>query len=123
MSDLTPRKRKLYQRIRRKESAICKLKKKLRKKYRSRKLKDLHDVDSDPLMLKLSKSLNAQAVSLLAAFFRNRRHKPRGSRWNFKVKILALSVLKRSPKSYILLQTVFPIPSGRTLQSLLYCSF
>jgi hypothetical protein len=49
MSDLTPRKRKLYQRIQRKESAFCKI----RKKYRSRKLKDLCDVDSVPLMKKL----------------------------------------------------------------------
>jgi hypothetical protein len=36
-----------------------------------------------------------------------------------KKKILALSLLKRSPKSYILLQKLFPLPSGRTLQSLL----
>jgi len=43
---------------------------------------------------------------------------PRGRRWNFEEKILALSLLKRSPKSCILLQT-FPLPSGRTLQSLL----
>jgi hypothetical protein len=32
---------------------------------------------------------------------------------------LSLSLLKRSPKSYIFLQTLFPLPSGRTLQSLL----
>jgi hypothetical protein len=63
--------------------------------------------------------LNAEAVRLLAAIIRNSRHKPRGSRWNFEDKILALSLLKRSPKSYILLQTLFPLPSGRTLQSLL----
>jgi len=115
LSDLTPRKRKLYQRIRGKESALCKL----RKKYRSRKLKDLHHVDSDPLMQKISKSLNAEAVRLLAAIFRNSKHKPRGRRWNFEEKILALSLLKRSPKSYTLLHTLFPLPSGRTLQSLL----
>jgi hypothetical protein len=114
-SDLTPRKRKLYDRIRRKESALCKL----RKKYRSRKLKDPCDVDSDPLMQKISKSLTAEAVRLLAAIIWNSRHKPRGRRWNFEEKILALSLLKRSPKLYILLQTLFPLPSGRTLQSLL----
>jgi len=39
MSDLTPRKRKFYQRIRIKESALCKL----RKKYRSKNLRDLCD--------------------------------------------------------------------------------
>jgi hypothetical protein len=106
VSDLTPRKQKLYYRIRRKESALCKL----RKKYRSRKLKDLCDVDSDPLLQEISNSLNAEAVRLLAAIIRNSRHKPRGRRWNFEDKILALSLLKRSPKSYILLQTLFPLP-------------
>jgi cytochrome c553 len=73
MSDLTPRKQKLYHRIRRKESALCKL----RKKYRSRKLKDFCDVDSDPLMQEISNSLNAEAVRLLAAII---SHKPRGRR-------------------------------------------
>ena len=119
MSDLTPRKRKLYRIIRRKESALCKL----RKKYRSRKLKDLCDVDSDPLMQEISNSLNAEAVRLLAAIIRNGRHNPRGRRWNLEEKILALSLLKRSPKSYVLLQTLFLLPSGCTLQSLKFCSF
>jgi len=95
-------------------SAHCKL----RSKYRSRKWKDLCDVDSDPLMQEISDSLNAEAVRLLAAIIRNSRCKPRGRRWNFEEKILALSMLKRSPKSYILLQT-FRLPSGRTLKSLL----
>jgi len=34
-------------------------------------------------------------------------------------KILALPLLMRSPKCYTLLHTLFPLPSGRTLQSLL----
>ena len=89
LSDLTPRERKLYQTIRRKESALCKL----RQKYKSRKLKDLCDVDSDPLMQEISNSLNAEAVRLLAAIIRNSSHKPRGRRWNFEEKILALSVV------------------------------
>ena len=114
MSDLKPRKWKLYQRIRRKESALCKL----RKKYRPRKLKDLCDVDSDPLIGKISNSLNAEALRLLAAIIRNSRHKLR-RRWNFEEIVLALSLLMHSPKSYLLLQTLFPLPSGRTLQSLL----
>ena len=78
MSDLTQRKWKLYHRIRRKESALCKL-----RKYRSRNVKDLCDVDRDPLMQEISNSLNAEAVSLLAAIIRNCRHKPREKRWNF----------------------------------------
>jgi hypothetical protein len=114
-SDLTPRKRKLYDRIRSKERAL----RRLRKKCRSRKLKYSCDVDSDPLLQEISKSLNAEAVRLLAAIMKNSKCKPRGRRWNLEEKILALTLLKRSRKCYALLQTLFPLPSGRTLQSLL----
>jgi hypothetical protein len=114
-SDLTPRKRKLYDRIRSKERALCRL----RKKCRSRKLKYPCDADRDQVVEELSKSLSAEAVMLLAAIIRNSKHKPRGRRWELKEKILALSFLKRSRKCYALLQTLFPLPSGRTLQSLL----
>jgi len=106
MSDLTPRKRKLYHRIQRKETAL------LRKKYRSRKLKNLCDVDSDPLKQEISNSLNAEFVTLLAAIIRNGRHKPRGRRLNFEDKILALSLLKCSPKPYTLFQMLFPLATG-----------
>ena len=92
---------------------------KLRSKYRSKKLKDLSDVDSDPLMQEISNSFNAKAVRLLAAIVRISRCKPRGRRWNFEENILAVSLIKRSPKSYILLQTLFRLPSGCTLKSLL----
>jgi hypothetical protein len=57
---LTLRKKKLYEHIRNKESALCKL----RKKYKREKVKKLCDVDSDPLMQSLSSSF-----SLLAADF------------------------------------------------------
>jgi hypothetical protein len=50
LSELTLRKRKLYEHIRNKESALCKLK----KKYKRKNLKKLCDVDSDPLMENLS---------------------------------------------------------------------
>jgi hypothetical protein len=69
-------------------------------------------------MQEISNSLNAEAARLLAAIIKNSRHKPRKRRWNFQEKFLALSLLKHSPKSYIL-QILFPHPSGRTLQSLL----
>jgi hypothetical protein len=114
-SELTPRKRKLYERIRNKESALCKLK----KKYKAKKLEYLCHADSDPLMENLSSSLSVEAARLLAAIIRNSRLKPRGRRWEFEDKVLALSLLKRSPKSYILLRTLLPLPSRRTLQSLL----
>jgi hypothetical protein len=81
VSDLTPRKQKLYSAIWRKESAFCKLK----KKYRSRTLKDQHGVDINSLSPEISNSLNSEAVRLLAAVIRNSRRKPRGRRWNFPI--------------------------------------
>ena len=40
-------------------------------------------------------------------------------KWNFEDKMLALSLLKRSPKSYSFLRLLLPLPSRRTLQSVL----
>jgi len=68
-------------------------------------------------MQEISNSLNAEAVRLLAAIIRYSSHKPRGRRWNFEGKILALSLLKCSPK--ILYSFSDALASGRTLQSLL----
>jgi hypothetical protein len=48
-------------------------------------------VDSEPLIQEISNSLNADAVRLLAEIISNSRHKPRGRRWNFEEKILAVS--------------------------------
>jgi hypothetical protein len=75
-------------------------------------LKNLCDVDSDPIMQEISNSLNVEAVRLVAAIIRNSRHNQRGRRWNFEDKILFLSLLEHSTKSYTLLQILFPFLSG-----------
>jgi hypothetical protein len=51
-SELTPRKRKLYDCVQNKERALSKP----RKKYKGKKMEKLCDVDSDPLMQGLSSS-------------------------------------------------------------------
>jgi hypothetical protein len=81
-------------------------------------LKDLCDLKGDLLMEEIISSLNAEAVSLLAAIISNCRHKTSQRMWNFEIKILALSLLKRSPKTYYLLQMLLSLPSGNTLQTL-----
>jgi hypothetical protein len=85
---------------------------------RAKKLEKLCDLDSDLLMENLS-SFSVEAARLLVAMFRNSNQKPKGRRWNFEDRVLALSVLKRSPKSYILHHTLLPLPSRRSLQSIL----
>jgi hypothetical protein len=73
-------------------------------------MKKLCCVDRDPIMENLSPSLTVEAARLLAAIVRNSRQKPKGRRWNFEDKVLALSLLKRRPKSCILLQSLLPLP-------------
>jgi hypothetical protein len=69
LSEMTPRKRKVYEYIRNMESALCGLK----KKYKGKNLKKLCDMDSDPLMGNLSCSLTLEAARFLAGIFRNSR--------------------------------------------------
>jgi hypothetical protein len=98
LSKLALRKRKLYEHIRNKESALCKV----RNKSKREKMKELCDVDSDPLMQSLSLSFSLQAARFLAAIFQNSRQRPRGRRWNFEDKMLALSSwnVVRNPISF-----------------------
>jgi hypothetical protein len=114
LSELTLRKRKLYGHIWNKESAHCKLK----KKYKGKKLEKLYDEDSDPLVEDLSSAFSLEAARFVAGIFRNNRQ-PKNKRCNFEDKVLALSFLKHSSISYILLCTLLPLPSRRSLQSVL----
>jgi len=54
VAEFTPRKKKQYNMIRTRESALCQL----RKKYRARKLKEVCQLDSNPLIQSLPSSLN-----------------------------------------------------------------
>jgi len=101
--------------IRTRESALCKL----RKKYRAKKLKEVCQLDSNRLIQSLSSSLNEDTSTFLASIVRNSKHDPKGKRWSYKEKVLAVSILKRSPRSYTFLRSLFPLPSRRSLQSLL----
>jgi hypothetical protein len=75
VSQFTPREKLLYDRIRNKESALCKLRKKCRQN-----LEFVSDVEGDSLMENISTSLNAEAIRLLKGIVRNSKHKPKGRR-------------------------------------------
>jgi hypothetical protein len=77
------------------------------------------DVEVNTLTEGVSTSLNAAGIRLLKMIFRNSKRKPKGRRWNFEDKMLALSLLKCSPESYCFLQLLLPLPSRCTLQSVL----
>jgi len=114
VAELTPRKKKLYSMIWTRKSALCKL----RKKYRAKRLKEICQLDSKPPIKALSSSLNVDTSRILA-FIRNSQHEPKGRRWSYKEKVLAVCILKCSPRSYTFLWALFPLPSRRSLQSLL----
>ena len=110
VSQFTMREKLLYDKIRKKETALCKLRKKCRQN-----LKFVSDVKVDTLTEDISTSLNAEGIRLLKGIFRNSKCMPKGRRWNFEDKMLALSLLKHSPKSYSFLQLLLPLPSRCTL--------
>jgi hypothetical protein len=110
--DLTPRKLKLYSTLQTKDSALHEL----RKSYRTKELKEICRLVGNPLIQSLSASLNAETYRFLPSVVRNR---PKGRWWSRKEKVLCLSTLKRNPKSYTFLQSLFSLPSKQTLQSVL----
>ena len=75
-------------------------------------------MDSDPLIQSLSSSLNVDSSRFLTSIVRNNKHEPKGRRWSYKEEVLTVSILKCSPRSYTFLQSLFPLTSRRTLQSL-----
>jgi hypothetical protein len=75
--------------------------------------------EGNMLMEDISTFLNAEGIRSYKTTFRNSKRKPKGRRWNFKDKMLALFLLKCSPKSYSLLRVLLPLLSRRTLQSIL----
>ena len=115
VAELTTWKKKLYDMIQTRETALCKL----RKKYRAKKLKEVCQLDSNPLIQSLSSSLKVDTSRFLASIVRNSKHEPKGKRWRYKEKVWAVSNLKHSLRSDAFLQSLFPLPSRRTLQSLL----
>jgi len=60
--------------IRTRECALCKL----RNKYRAKKLKEVCQLDSNPLIHSLSSSLNVDTSRFLASAVRNSKHEPKG---------------------------------------------
>jgi hypothetical protein len=105
-----PREKLLYDKICKKVSALCKLRRKCRQN-----LKFVSDVVVNTLMEDISTSLNAEGIRLLKGIFRNSKCKPKDRRWNFEDKILAFALRKRSTKSYSFLRLLLPLPSRRTL--------
>ena len=81
VSHFTPREILLYVRIRKKERALCKLRRTCRKI-----LKFTSDVEVNTVTEDIPTFLNAEGIRLLKGIFRNSKRKPKGRRWDFEEK-------------------------------------
>ncbi|XP_072155525.1 uncharacterized protein [Bemisia tabaci] len=108
---LTPRKQRLLLSNRRKERSLKRMKDQIKnlKVRTSKTVIDLPAFKNFPPALKL----------LIESTLRIGNCKPKGRRWTLEDKIQALTLHKNSPKNYALLRTFFPLPSARTLRSVL----
>jgi hypothetical protein len=63
--------------------------------------------------------LNLDTLRYFASGDRNRKYEPKGRRWNPKEKVLAVFIIKCSPRSYVFFRFLFHLTSRRTLHFLL----
>lgn len=64
-------------------------------------------------------NVNESTYRFIMSQLRNQKKAKRGRRYSLEDKILALSLLKQSPKAYRLLRKIFALPSRKTLMTLL----
>lgn len=96
VADLTQRKKKLYSWIQTRHGELYKL----RMKYKAKKLKEVWQLDSNPMIKSLS-SLNIETSRFLLSVVRISRHKPKGRRWSYRENVLENQCLYNSWKRFL----------------------
>jgi hypothetical protein len=86
----------------------------IRKKYQN-----ILKFRGDTFVEHLEQNLPTSFTQFLRTQLRIAGKKPKGRRWTNEEKIMALPLYKKSPKAYTLLRSFVPLPSKRTLNSLL----
>ena len=118
--DLTPKKKFLFDSLRKERVALQRLQKKYEKKSLSlQELVDGLQGDSHKLVAALAKTMTPASAQLLASQVGRSKRSPNGFRWSTNEKLLALRIFKRSPKCYVLLRSIFTLPCPSTLINLL----
>jgi hypothetical protein len=105
VAKMTPLKKKLYDRIRTSESALSKL------SNMTKNVKEVCQLDSNPLMWSLASSLNPDSSRFLASVVSDTSHEPKGKKWHYEEKVLAVSILKHTLKCYAFLWSLFSLAS------------
>lgn len=95
---VTPRKRRLIKKLKSSRLLIKNLKQKVNK---------------------IDKITSPVLKSLIESSIANQSREPKGKRWTKLNKTVALAIYKKSPKAYRYLSQLLPMPSIRTLQTVL----
>ncbi|XP_046142525.1 uncharacterized protein LOC123987998 [Osmia bicornis bicornis] len=86
--------------------------------YRKR-LREAQKCTENTVLLKLMSTLSKPQQLFLSMQFRNSEYKPQGRRFTMKEKVLALALYKQSGRCYRLLESIFHLPSARSLRQIL----
>lgn len=112
-SQLTPRELKLYKICKKRLNEVARLRKKI-------KNIKVNSIASDENIIKMCDlKVSNSFVVLLQSQLRNCPKKPKGRRYTFDEKILALVMFKKSPACYRLLRRMFTLPCQSSLNKLL----
>lgn len=86
-------------------------------------LKAAKDLFSNQKFVTAMENFTTSAKLITLMQFRETKKKNKGRRFSMKEKIVALTILKHSPKAYRFLRKIFILPSSQTLVKLIHkCS-
>lgn len=117
---MTTAERDLHKKIISIKVKLCKLKNKFKKQ--TAEIKAAKNLATDPAVLKILENCSYAAKILIQLQFREIKKKEKGRRFTLQEKILALSILKQSPKAYRFLRKIFILPAPQTLVKLIQMS-
>lgn len=78
-------------------------------------IKSMKKFSANPALLKTIENLSSTAKLLIEMQWRENKKKEKGRRFTIKEKILALSLLKQSPRGYRFFRKIFIFPAPQTL--------
>lgn len=117
LKTMTPNERKMYKIHRRTANRLSKIKRSLYNQTDT--LKKLQKLYKDNVFQCIENQLNTVTQNFIDSQLRNVNRILTGRRWTEEDKIFALSIYKRSPRTYKYLSAFFQLPSPRTLKTLL----
>lgn len=114
---MTPTKRRMYKIHRRTINKLSKVKKSLYNQKDT--IKKLKKLNKDNVFQCMENQLNTVTQNFIDSQLRNIDRASTGKKWTDEDKVFALSIYKRSPRTYKYISNFFQLPSPRTLETVL----